>query len=467
VKARRASSLRGRLVILLLVASALLLTGAIGLSWRDARRELNELFDAQLAESARVLLMQAGHELREATEHGLTPPSLELPAGHRYAQRLHVQIRDARGRLLYRSSADLPPEPHGADARDGFADRTFHGTRWRVLLLTDPASGLQAELCQTYEGRERLAASIVRNMLLPLVIALPLLGALIWITTTRGIRPLSRLAEELEKRAPQDLEPLRPGPLPRELEPMVGSLNGLLERLRARFDVERRFTADAAHELRTPLAALKTQAQVATGARTPAELDHALSQIVRGVDRMTHLVAQLLTLARLDPDPDGAGRDPVDLASAAREAVEELAPEAAAKGMPLHLEAKGAAAVAGDRALLRTLARNLVENAIRHGRAGDAIRVVVDAEAAFVSFDVVDAGPGISPELRDRVFDRFYRGSGGSASGSGLGLSIVHRIAELHHATVTLGDGPGGRGLRVTVRFPALLRTGSDPISVV
>lgn len=444
----RTFSMRARLLLLIIGASVCVWIVAVALSYRDARRELNALFDAQLAESGRVLLLQAEHELDEIRDESPRGGSLDIGFDHPYAQELHLQVWDARGGLVYQSTDELPREPIVAGVSNGYADTTMHGKLWRVLVLTSPESGLQIQLCQSYEGRRRLAAAIARNMLLPLVIALPLLAALIWMATSRGIRPLAHLAAELEARQSEDLAPVRVGALPRELAPVVRSLDGLFARLRDRFEVERRFTADAAHELRTPLAAVKTQAQVASGARSESERSHAVAQIVRGVDRATRLVEQLLMLARLDPDAAAAAHVPVDLAAVAREVI---ADPAMGVRDDVRLTAAGDAIVDGDAGLLATLVRNLLENALRHG--GGDVEVLVGSASGGTTLHVIDGGPGILPEERGRVFDRFYRAAGG-APGSGLGLSIVSRIAELHGATIQLDSRDARGGLHVTVQFP-------------
>lgn len=446
-------SIRARILILITGGIVVVWLAATALSYRDARRELNALFDAQLAESGRVLLMQASHELDEAGEHGRRARAIDIDVEHPYAQELHLQLWDREGRLVYQSTDDLPSERLVTGMTNGYADRTLHGGRWRVLVLTDAGSGLQIQVCQSYEGRTRLAASVARNMLLPLIVALPLIAGLIWIATTRAIRPLADLAGALESRDSEDMTPLRAGAMPRELEPVSRSVDGLLARLRDRFELERRFTADAAHELRTPLAAIKTQAQVASGAATDAERAHAVAQIVRGVDRATHLVEQLLTLARLDPEASVSVEEPVDLGRIARETVAAFG----AGGAAVRVEAP-AAMVRGHAALLATLTRNLVENAIVHGN-GENVEVRVEAGNDVV-LHVEDRGPGITQAERERVFDRFYRAPGGRP-GSGLGLSIVRRIAELHGATVRLESSDDGRGLHVTVRLPAAQRDAS------
>jgi two-component system sensor histidine kinase QseC len=464
-RAPRVVSIRARLLLLLLGATVLCWLVAITWSYVDARRELAELFDAQLAQAGRIVLERAADELGE--DHGVElegelgdelghtgeHPIEESPGSdHRYEQSLHFQIWSVDGRLLYQSTRDLPRDPIVPLGARGFFDRELDGTRWRVLVLADPDEGIEAQICQRADLRASLAATVARNMLVPMGIALPVLGLLLWLATTAGIRPLHHLAAELSKRRVDDVAPLAAEPRPSELAPLAGALDGLLERLRRRLELERGFTADAAHELRTPLAALKTQAQVALGARTPEERAHALGQVVRGTDRLTHLVRQLLTLARLEPDA-AQGFEEVDLELVIDEQLAALAQEATARGVRFVREGSGTIRVSGNRPLLATLVANLLENAVRHGRPGGEVRIELGRESDRVALRVVDDGPGIPEAERERVFDRFHRlpGRGG---GSGLGLSIVARIVEVHGGSITLGNGPQGRGLEVGIRLP-------------
>lgn len=440
-------SIRTRLLVMLLGATLVLWLVTIALSYRDAREELGKLFDAQLAESAKVILAQASHDPRELRDADEARERFAHTMEHPYEQQLHFRIRDRRGRTLYESSEETLPESIGVTS-DGFADLTLHGERWRVLLLTDRNAGLQVEMCQRYDVRANLATAVARNMLLPMIVSLPLLALLIWIATSRGIAPLEKIADGFRTRRPDDLRPLRDERVPAELVPLIAALNGLFERLKERFEIERRFTADAAHELRTPLAGIKTHVQVAMAARNEAERTHALAQAVRAIDRTSHLTRQLLTLARVDRD---ATLDvvEVDLGQLVRSVVAELAPEAIDKGVALEAAAGSRVMIEGNSALLTTLVRNLVENAIRYCRRGDEVRVSVEASL----LRVVDNGPGIPPSERERVLDRFYRIAGSAGSGSGLGLSIAQRIAELHGGRLLLTEGRNGRGVTAEVRF--------------
>jgi two-component system sensor histidine kinase QseC len=235
--------------------------------------------------------------------------------------------------------------------------------------------------------------------------------------------------------------------------PLVENLNRLFERVAQLIAGERRFTADASHELRTPLAALKIQAQVARASSNEAERAHALDKVIAGCDRATHLVEQLLTLARLDPDEAGSKTEACDLQFLAGTAVAELAQFAFSKKIEIDLAEGAAQEVRGHAGLIAILLRNLIDNAIRYSPEGGSVHVRAAADAGAVTLTVTDQGPGIAADERDRVGQRFYRILGTEESGSGLGLSIVKRIAELHRASVSLGEGEAGRGLSVTVRF--------------
>jgi signal transduction histidine kinase len=257
------------------------------------------------------------------------------------------------------------------------------------------------------------------------------------------------------RRDPANLAPLDVGSPPREVAPLVASLNSLFERVQASMEHERRFTADAAHELRTPIAALRAQAEVALAADDEAQRRHALGGVIEGCDRAAHLIGQLLTLARLDPARAGSPDETADLAAVAREVAAMHAQAALERGLELSVEAPGSAIVAAEPALLQILLRNVVDNAVRYAAGvGREIRIEV-VDGGHPVCRIVDDGPGIPSEERGRLGERFHRGPGVSEEGSGLGLSIVQRIADLCGATVTFETAPGGRGLCVTVHFLA------------
>ena len=446
----RAFSLRRRLLTLLLATLAAGWAALVLVTYLDARSEIGEMLDAHLAQSAALLVAQTGHELLEDDDEREVQTA--EPA-HRYERRVAFQIwHDGRTLLLRSASA---PAARLSAREEGYSDVMLDGRPWRVFSRWDDTRHFLVQVGEREEFRDHLAKELAGNLLDPFWVALPVFGLLVWFGVGRGLAPLARMNEELGRRAPDFLEPVDDSGAPDEVRPLVGSLNRLLGRVGAALEQERRFTADAAHELRTPLAALKTQAQVAQGAGEAAGRQHALDQVISGCDRAAHLVEQLLTLARLDPQRAGQRHAPVDLRELAVQVLAELAPIALAKNIEIGLAEGPAAQVSGDALMLAVLLRNLVDNAIRYTPPGGEVSVAVERTDREVELSVTDDGPGIPAEERDKVGQRFYRILGSGESGSGLGLSIVLRIAELHRAGVTLGEGRGGRGLRVDVRFPA------------
>jgi two-component system sensor histidine kinase QseC len=300
--------------------------------------------------------------------------------------------------------------------------------------------------------RHELERIVSWRILHPVFYVVPLLALLIWFGVGRGLAPLKELARQVRWRSPDNLEAV-PDPAMAEARPLVESLNKLLGRLREALDNERRFTADAAHELRTPLAVIKTNAQVAQRARNEEEYRSALESLVAGVDRCSRLVQQLMTLARLDPDGPSLEHRRLNLAKICAETLAEVANAALEKNIDLSLDADAPVPVRAQAAPLAILVRNLAENAVRYTPAGGHVRVSARIFDGFPELRVEDSGPGIPASERTRVFDRFYRLASGEGLGSGLGLSIVRRIADLHGATIALDEAPGG-GLAVVVRFP-------------
>lgn len=440
---RAPTSLRIRLLLLLLSAMLLLWGVAAVLSHIEAHHEIDELYDAQLASTARILLSLVGHEADE----------VEIEQGavfHKYEHKFAFQVRDAAGKLVLRSDR-VPEEPFSKE-QDGFSDARIEGRAWRVFSHWDEKRRFQVQVGERHDVRDELIESVVSSLFYPFLFALPLLALLVWLGVGKGLAPLRGITADVASREPQNLKPLEASGAPDEIRPLVDSLNGLLTRLDTALENERRFTADAAHELRTPLAALKTQAQVAQRSIVEDERRHALRQVVDGVDRATHLVEQLLTLARLDPGAAPPRMENLALRALAVECAAALAPQAMDKSIEISV-AEGAASVDGHAAMLGILLRNLVDNAIRYTPRSGWVSIEVRQEATRVVLEVCDSGAGIPPEERAQVVRRFYRVLGSFEAGSGLGLSIVQRIAELHGATVELGESAVG-GLAVRVGFP-------------
>ena len=442
------NSLRLRLVLLLFLAGGITLGAAVFFTHNAARQELDALFDAQLAESAHVLLGTARREIAERIEHG----SDEMPVAHEYEQTLVYQIWDAHG-LIVRSAA--APESTLGDGIPGYTQAKIGGKPWRVLTRWDTQHEFMIVIAEPLAGRERLARLIALKMLFPTLAIIPMLALLTWLAVGTGLRPLRQLRREVVQRSAERLEPLALKQVPSEVMPLVSALNDLFERLKQSIEAEKRFTADAAHELRTPLAALKTQAQVALRVADPDDRESALQHVLTGVDRATHLIEQLLTLARVDPEMASAHYQPVSLRQLAAEALGLIEPMAHQKHIELALEDSDEAIINGDAGALAILLRNLLDNAVRYTPAGGQVSVtVLHQKNEGVVLEVCDSGPGIPEEERARTLERFYRVPGTGVQGSGLGLSIVQRIAVRHKAQLLLHPGQDGVGLCVKVVFP-------------
>ena len=326
---------------------------------------------------------------------------------------------------------------------------------WRAALheIEELLNHPPATPAHMQKERAELAGEIAEHLLKPMLVALPGLAVVLVVAVGLALRPLRRLADDVGARGPERLAPIATAGVPREILPLIERLNTLFAGIERALENERRFTADASHELRTPLAALKAQAQVALGATGDAEREHALRQIVSGCDRASHLVAQMLTLARLDAG-GGAAREVLALRPLVEQTLAGMAGEAIDKRCELAL-ADGDARVQGDPALLQAMLRNLVDNALRHGNASQ-VTIAIAAGAHKAILTVSDDGRGIPADEREAVLQRFRRGASADSPGSGLGLSIVRRIAELHGGRLQLADGIAGRGLAVSIDLPAV-----------
>ena len=442
------NSLRLRLVLLLSIGlSATWLVAAL-FTHHESREEINRLFDAQLAQSAQVLLSTIHHQLHEQIEHG----GDEIQASHEYEQKLAFQIWDGEG-LRLRSA--LAPITAMASDKDGYSETVINGQTLRVLTRWDSHHDFMIQVAEPMAKRESLARHITLKMLVPTLVAFPVLAILLWFGVSVGLRPLRQLKQEVKQRTANQLVPLAMAGVPEEVVPLVNALNDLFERLEDAFEGERRFTADAAHELRTPLAAIKIQVQVAMRSIDATERNGALNNVLRGVDRATRLVEQLLTLARVDPESALVSYKQVDLQRLAASVMADAEHLAHAKEIVMLLKEGQATYVLGDEVQLELLLRNLLDNAIRYTPVGGRVSMKVSNNNG-IHFQVCDSGPGIPEAEREQVLQRFYRITGTGEDGSGLGLSIVRRIAELHGAHIQFGDNEAGQGLVVQVVWPSL-----------
>lgn len=431
-------SIRRQLLLWLLSGLALAVVAAGARIYTQTLAEANELFDYHLRQMAASLPSES---------FGPLPPSdaAELAA----EDGLVVQIWDRNGLELYfsRPASRLPRR-----AELGFSTVETSQGNWRVFSALERNNVVQ--VAQPMSVRRNLAAGMALRALVPLLLLLPVLGILIWITIGRGLQPLDRIAAALGRRTPDSLDPLPQDGLPREIRPLAQALNDLLARLARALESQKAFVADAAHELRTPLTAVQLQIQLAERAQTDAERKAAFVQLKRGQSRAAHLVQQLLTLARQEPGVAPPRHSAVDLAELLRLVVAEYAALAADRNIGLGISREARASAQGDFDALRIMLGNLVDNAIRYSPAGGAVDVALHLRGGDAVIEISDTGPGIPEEERTRVFDRFYRREATHVSGSGLGLAIVQSIADRHRASIRLENRVPGPGLRATITLP-------------
>jgi two-component system, OmpR family, sensor kinase len=429
-------SIRRELLFWLLLGLVVAVAAAATSTYYQARREAKELFDYQLKQLALSVSNERISVLPQSHEKELDDD-------------LAIQVWDRNQKLLYSSSPELEiprrPDP-------GYSNVATRRGRWRVFEVL--ARDKLVQVAQPLAVYEELAAAMAFRVVSPLLVILPLLGALVWLTVRRGLRPLTSVTSAVRARTPAALEPLPESHLPEEVQPLVHALNELLGRLGRALAVQKGFIADAAHELRTPLTAVQLQLELARWASTPEEREAAFEDLQRGVTRAIHLIGQLLTLARQEPEVAERPLQPTDLSEIARLAVAEQTPLAVARHVDVGVGNAAQSFIQGDPEALRVMLGNLVDNAIRYSPAGGRVDVGVTRTDHHALLTVQDDGPGIPVADRGRVFDRFFRGRELDVPGSGLGLAIVKGIADRHLAGIQLDSGPDGKGLCVTVTFP-------------
>lgn len=476
----RIRSIRQFLLWTLLPAVAVVSGGIAAWTYVVSAHEVEELFDAELAQSARVLaglidrgmLEERAGALAEALElarpGGPRDPA-DASAPHPYETKLSFQLLDAGGALLF-AAPGSPGEDLGP-LSPGFSWVPHGRFRWRVYTLENRREGLWIQAAQRDDIREELAGQIAVDLLLQSLLAVPLLALIVPLVVAAAFRPVRRIASDLNQRDPANLQAVDIREAPAEIRGLVRALNRLFHRLSVAFAAERRFTADAAHELRTPVAGLLVNADNALCAADEDARRMSVRRVAEGARRAQRLVEQLLTLSRLDPD---AGLDQwhaVDLGEVVLEELRQAQAVARERGVEFELIRTGRQICTGNATMLGVLVRNLVDNALRHTPAGDKVTIEVRGAPEWIELTITDTGPGIPPALRERVMERFYRVAGQTSDGSGLGLSIVARIAEIHGATLSLEDAPAlagsDGGLLVRLQFPSRkrrgMRAGNDP----
>lgn len=441
------TSIRRRLLIALFTLWVSVWVAIALITLNRAGHEIGELLDAQLAQTARVL---AALWRPTATATPGAPPL--SPVGHPYEAKLSCQYW--QGGRLRASFGAAPGDALGQGP--GFSDHEVGGLRWRVFGLPGAAPDEMLFVAQSYSIRQELINYLTVQALWPVLWSLPLAAALIWLAVGDGLRPLTQLARSIARRSPAHLEPVDAAHVPLEVRPITDALNQLLGQLAGALAGERRFAADASHELRTPFAIIRTHAQIARRSQDAAERQQALDHLLLGVERASRLIGQLLTLARLQDGPSPTA-GATALTQAVTRAVAERTADARLRGLVLTATTPEGdpVVIAARPVLIELLLRNLIDNGLKFTPAPGWVHVELGLHGQTPVLRVSDAGPGIPAPERARVFDRFYRSREQRVAGTGLGLAIVGQVCALLKASIALRDGPDGRGLCVEVTFPA------------
>jgi len=432
-------SLRRRLFLVLLMTTSTIWICAVVWIWFGSRGELEQVLDTRLQEAARMV-----HSL--VASGNITEPTSALSTDeHGYSRQLSCQIWSLDGRLLARSSG--APDASLAEDGAGFANRTINDETWRVYTIIDSAKGVRVAVGDRVGLRDRLVRDLILGVVAPAALIIPLLGIMIWISLGRGLFPLRKMANDIKARDGEDMRPLDVRDAPSEIQPVVASLNNLFQKLEAARRHEREVTAFAAHELRTPLAGLKTQAQVALAADEDAVRRSALRQILHSVERTNRLIRQLLSLAKLEALPDQAAETDINVGAALRDVIDH---GPSRDGVTVTIDpALDRLVVRCEYEALHLVLRNLHENAIEHSQAPGCISWSMDVTQG--SIVVEDEGPGIPEDELTLVTQRFYRGRNKVGPGSGLGLTIASTAAARLGADVTLANRDGTSGLRCSI----------------
>jgi len=446
-------SLRRRLMAIAALACLATLIAGGGAMFAAAEKEDERLLDARLQDLARTVLSFSEHEIAEIIGEGRSE-LVHIETAATMGTRYRYQMWTRHGTVLlysYKASPKLPMMPL---RETGFATTQIDGEDFRVFSMEGNGGEMVIQVGESLTERQGAISIVSGYFLAFLVLPFVLIFVVTWWMLSRSLRSIDSSAAQLSQRSPIDLTPVQTDNPPRELKPMIGSINALFERITVAMSLERGFTAVAAHELRTPLAGLRAQAQIAATATSPEELAESLAAVMTGVDRASRMLDQLLDLARIETMMNEADRIStwVDVADVYQSVMSDLAPQAAKRA--LHFDPRfGEFRIHGMELGVVLLMRNLMANAIRHSPDGGTISIRTERDQDSVTLTIDDAGPGIAPEARQQVFERFYRLNKTQGEGVGLGMSIVQSVVEAHRAIIRLLESPLG-GLRVQVQFP-------------
>jgi len=438
-------SLRLHLFAILIAATSLIWLSAFAWILLDSRAKLEHVLDTRLQAAAHMVDSLAADGGKVAST-GIVPPMQASPEEANYERQLSCQIWSMEGRLVARSSG--APDVQMTDQASGFSQRTIEGEPWRVYTIEDSVKNIRVMVGDRLGMRDGLVADLIKGLVLPALLIFPLLAALIWISLGGGLRPLNAMASELRRRSADDLSLIETRRAPSEVQPLIAALNSLFAKVEAARRHERDLTAFAAHELRTPLAGLKTQAQIALSVTDPAIREGALRQILISVDRTSRLVRQLLAIARLDAGLDDASRETLNIGKSLDEVINMAKPAMGSIKVDVDPDLHRYVIQANREALYFAL-RNLHENAIQHSPEGGAIawRIAPEGKGVLVE----DDGPGIPLAELPFVTQRFFRGQHKSSTGTGLGLAITEIAVRKLGGELVLQNREGRGGLQALI----------------
>lgn len=439
-------SLKGRLLKLLLIPLAVGLCVIGVASYFGAYHETEEVYDAQLVHFARVLHRLTLHEIEEGDASIKQIDNQSGDMIHSYEKHFAYRVLLGHDVILNSlNSTDFGPSTQS----EGFTERMIDDTHWRFFVLRE--GDVTVEVAEENEVRLDLIRHVLAGIFLPQLVLIPLIGGVIWLGVAKGVQPLSALSALINERNPTSLQPINAPIVPREVAPVIDAINDLMRRMTEVLEKEKHFSNYAAHELRTPLAALKTQIQVALRSKDARQQQALFGDAVHSIDRMSHLVEQLLTFVRVQRSDTAL--ESVDLSQICHDVLREIETELVRTNRHIDLQIDAAIHCMGNVELLQALVRNLLSNALKYTREGGRIEMQLKQQSGQIVLSVSDDGIGIEPSAKPKLFDSFFRAAPSHAEGSGLGLAIVKWVADTHHADIAVSSGLDHKGCRFTVTF--------------